>query len=312
MAAVFLMTGTSFALDADSAALAEQVPEIIVEAENNNDSAAAVEPQEEDRMGALIAGLEKNKIDDVEATEEPIAEKTEIGEAISVTREDVEDDTGNKKEEQAEISDPIEPVNRAMFAFNDFMYWRIFRPVSDAYDWALPEPVRDGISNFIEYVNIPGNTARCLLEFDLQCFAIGILRAVVNAPTLGFCDLASYAGIPKQRKTGFSDFLGGILQIPQGPMLTLPIAGTHSVRVMFGDLVDRVFSLPSLLGLASFPASLAYGTVDTVSAVSGYKKTYDDLTRSAVDPYSAIAQADYEYNANKERKTKEASLLPIK
>ena len=46
------------------------------------------------------------------------------------------------------IRDPLEPVNRAFFVFNDKLYFWVLKPVSKGYSYIAPETVRVGISNF--------------------------------------------------------------------------------------------------------------------------------------------------------------------
>jgi len=45
------------------------------------------------------------------------------------------------------ISDPLEPFNRAMFYFNDKLYFYLFKPVAQGYSFVVPEVAREKISN---------------------------------------------------------------------------------------------------------------------------------------------------------------------
>ena len=53
------------------------------------------------------------------------------------------------------VSDPLEPMNRAIFKFNDGLYDYVFRPVSKGYTKVVPTPVRYGIRNFFENLRFP-------------------------------------------------------------------------------------------------------------------------------------------------------------
>ena len=44
--------------------------------------------------------------------------------------------------------DPLEPLNRAVFNFNDGVDRAILRPVATAYDQVTPSPVKTGVRNF--------------------------------------------------------------------------------------------------------------------------------------------------------------------
>jgi ABC-type transporter lipoprotein component MlaA len=46
------------------------------------------------------------------------------------------------------IADPIEPVNRAFFYFNDKLYFWVIKPVARGYKAVVPEDARVGVRNF--------------------------------------------------------------------------------------------------------------------------------------------------------------------
>ena len=52
-----------------------------------------------------------------------------------------EDDADLKR---VEISDPLEPVNRAIFAFNDKVYFWVVKPVATGYEAVVPAPAGIG------------------------------------------------------------------------------------------------------------------------------------------------------------------------
>jgi len=58
------------------------------------------------------------------------------------TDEDEEDEEYLEEEEMETIADPLKPFNQLMFAFNDKLYFYLLKPVAQAYEAVLPEPVR--------------------------------------------------------------------------------------------------------------------------------------------------------------------------
>src|SRR5882762_1735876 len=46
------------------------------------------------------------------------------------------------------VPDPIEPINRGMWAFNNAIMSALVKPTAKAYRFAIVKPVRTGISNF--------------------------------------------------------------------------------------------------------------------------------------------------------------------
>ena len=51
--------------------------------------------------------------------------------------------------------DPIEPVNRAVYTFNDKLDRAVLKPVAQGYKAVLPEPVRDGVHCSEPGVDLP-------------------------------------------------------------------------------------------------------------------------------------------------------------
>ncbi|MEJ2132993.1 MAG: MlaA family lipoprotein, partial [Gammaproteobacteria bacterium] len=47
-----------------------------------------------------------------------------------------------------EVRDPIEPLNRAMFSFNEYADRYFMRPGAKAYSAVTPKPIQRGVSNF--------------------------------------------------------------------------------------------------------------------------------------------------------------------
>ena len=50
-------------------------------------------------------------------------------------------------------ADPLESYNRAMFAFNEAADRAIFKPVAQAYQAVLPDPVIASVGNFFSNIN---------------------------------------------------------------------------------------------------------------------------------------------------------------
>ena len=53
-----------------------------------------------------------------------------------------------------EIYDPIEPINRAIFSFNNVADRIILEPIAKGYK-KLPSPVQSGLSNFLSNLRAP-------------------------------------------------------------------------------------------------------------------------------------------------------------
>ena len=51
--------------------------------------------------------------------------------------------------------DPLQGMNRAVFAFNDVVYRYAMIPVAKGYNWLLPNPVKTGIGNVFHNIKMP-------------------------------------------------------------------------------------------------------------------------------------------------------------
>ncbi len=48
----------------------------------------------------------------------------------------------------ASDDDPLEPMNRAIFEFNEIVDDNVLKPIAKGYKYVTPDPVELGISNF--------------------------------------------------------------------------------------------------------------------------------------------------------------------
>ena len=60
--------------------------------------------------------------------------------------------TTQQNERVAKI-DPFEPMNRAVFSFNEAADDYVIKPIAQAYKFILPEFVRAGVTNFFSNIN---------------------------------------------------------------------------------------------------------------------------------------------------------------
>jgi phospholipid-binding lipoprotein MlaA len=134
--------------------------------------------------------------------------------------------------------DPLEPMNRAVFAFNDAIDQAVLKPVARAYVDCVHEGIRGVIGNLFGNVADVWTGVNQLLQ-GKPMLALGDLSRFAINSTLGFfgvVDLASEIGLPKH-KEDFGQTLGR-WGVPAGPYLVLPILGPSSVRDTAGLPLD--------------------------------------------------------------------------
>lgn len=148
-----------------------------------------------------------------------------------------------EQETTPEISDPLEPINRGVFWFNEQADRFVIKPVAKGYDWALPRPVKRGVSNVFDNLFLPVVAVSDLLQGNLQASAKDVGRFVVNSTVgvVGVFDVATGWGLHKRREDIGQAF--GAWGIGTGPYLVLPILGPSNLRDGVG-LIGNYFLQP--------------------------------------------------------------------
>ena len=134
--------------------------------------------------------------------------------------------------------DPIEGFNRAMFAFNDGLDKVIVKPVAQGYEAVLPQPARNGVTNFFSNIDDVFIALNNLLQGKVPEAINDIGRVLVNTTlgVLGFMDVASDLGIDKHEED-FGQTLA-YWGVGNGAYVVLPLFGPRTVRDSVGLAVD--------------------------------------------------------------------------
>jgi phospholipid-binding lipoprotein MlaA len=134
--------------------------------------------------------------------------------------------------------DPLEPLNRGVYRFNDALDRAVLKPAAKGYSAVMPTTGKIMVSNFFSNLDDVMVTANDLLQFKLvQGFSDG-MRFVVNS-TIGFfglIDVASTGGLNKHDED-FGQTLGK-WGFGSGPYLVIPIIGPSTVRDGVGFYAD--------------------------------------------------------------------------
>jgi phospholipid-binding lipoprotein MlaA len=164
------------------------------------------------------------------------------------------------KTAEKSAQDPLEAVNRPIFAMNRALDKTIVKPLAIGYKFVVPKPVRAGVTNFfanIDDVTIAINKA---LQGEGQNAMRVTGRFLMNS-TLGLAgtfDVATRAGLTKQR----ADFGMTLAKWGVGdtPYVVLPLFGPATVRDGFGMLADFLMSpypyIPQDVGYYIFAVDL--------------------------------------------------------
>lgn len=185
--------------------------------------------------------------------------------------------------------DPIEGFNRAMFAFNDGLDKAVVKPVAKGYEAVLPQPVRNGVSNFfanIEDVYIAVNN---LLQGKVPEAINDVGRVLVNTTlgVLGFMDVASDLGVEKHNEDFGQTF--GLWGVGNGPYVVLPFFGGRTTRDAFGLLLD--LKADPVANLSNIPSRNSLVATRVVSDRVELFSVDKIVEEAALDRYSYLRDA---------------------
>jgi phospholipid-binding lipoprotein MlaA len=195
------------------------------------------------------------------------------------------------------FADPNEANNREVHAFNLAVDRAIVRPLSRTMGEGPPGPVRKGVTNFAENLDVPGDVVNNLLQGRPANAVENTFRFVINTTVGlgGLFDPASALGI-EGKQTDFGETMH-VWGAPEGEYAVVPFVGPSTSRDLAGTLVDIAMN-PTRLVLTS-PAS-EVATVAGFASRLGDRARYSDTVDSVLyDSADGYAQARLLYLQNR-------------
>lgn len=142
-----------------------------------------------------------------------------------------------KASQPDEVKDPLQPLNRQFYAFNDYLDRNVIRPVAVQYVAKTPEDVRGSYRQFRKNLGEPWNAVNQLIQGRPTRAAKTLGRFTINTlTTLGLADPARRLGLPPEEES-FGVTLG-YYGVPSGPFLMLPFFGPSTLRDTVGLAAD--------------------------------------------------------------------------
>jgi len=216
--------------------------------------------------------------------------------------------TGNNEgEEEGEgetvkIADPLRPWNNAMYHFNDKFYFWILKPVARGYSEAVPEDMRLAVSNFFSNLTMPIRFISNLLQLKIKNAGNELLRFVYNT-TAGVGGLADAAKLDfgiRQHDEDLGQTLGSY-GIGHGFYLVWPFLGPSSLRDTIGWVGD--YFLNPVSYVTPWESGVGVKAYDEVNETTFHIGDYEDLKKSAIDPYVSLRDAYVQYRKKKVEET---------
>ncbi len=198
------------------------------------------------------------------------------------------------------VPDPLEPINRGLWAVNEWLMKGVVKPTAKGYRAVVRTPVRKAIRNFSRNLTYPDRVVNNLLEAKWAGARDETYRFACNTVlgVGGFIDIASRWSIPKSDAT-FGDTFGQWGWKPDF-FLMLPVGGPSNDRDTVGSAADsaanplRYFSPYPYLPSRPLSYLSPYDYFVGASAYNGLSDTVDGLvrlTKTQMDAYSEIEYA---------------------
>ena len=186
--------------------------------------------------------------------------------------------------------DPLEPVNRGVYQFNEAVDKAVLKPVAKGYKAVVPPPMRRGITNVFGNFADVTTAINSLLQGKLADAASDVGRIAVNSTVgiLGVFDVASRIGLPKHYED-FGQTLGK-WGMSDGPYLVLPLLGPSDFRDTVG-LGLAYFTDPEFWLVTHSPETyIVFGT-RVVNVRANLLESERIFDAAAIDKYAFLRDA---------------------
>ncbi|MSO71814.1 MAG: VacJ family lipoprotein [Alphaproteobacteria bacterium] len=185
-----------------------------------------------------------------------------------------------------DVNDPLEGLNRQIFAINSAADALILRPISVLYSEVVFTPVQNIVRSLLNYLTLPLTFINDMLQGEWDRAGDTATRFVINTMVLGLGDLAADFGRPEQHSEDFGQTLAVWGIRDGGPYLVLPFIGPSNIRDAVGFGVD-VYTDP-VGNVLTTGQSLARAGMAGVDFRVRNGHEIDELERSSIDYYATV------------------------
>ena len=189
--------------------------------------------------------------------------------------------------EALHVADPFMPVNRAIFTFNDRLYFWILKPVAQGYNFVLPDFFRKGVKNFFSNLLTPMRFTNCVLQGKATPAGTEAVRFFTNT-TIGILGVWDPA-LDVFDLTVSDEDLGqtfGAYGIGNGFFIMWPFLGPSTLRDSIGWLGDTYVN--PITYLDTWEAAIAVGLYRRFNDLTFRIGDYEAIKQASIDPYTAV------------------------
>lgn len=193
--------------------------------------------------------------------------------------------------------DPFEPMNRAIFGFNDTADRAVVKPVAKAYRAVTPQPVRTAVGNVFDNVRDVYSAANNALQANGERTLNDVMRVTFNSTfgLFGLIDIATPMGL-KNNKTTAGDTLAHY-GWKESNYLVLPLLGPSTVRDATG-LTLTFTAEPTGKMYSSYRNAAAALVLDGISRREKLLGLDDAVDQAAIDNYRYVRDAFLQVRAH--------------
>lgn len=188
--------------------------------------------------------------------------------------------------------DPLEPLNRQLYAFNEVVDSVVYRPVAKTYNFITPTYVQARVTNFFNNLDLIPTVANDILQLNVNQILMDSSRFVVNSTfgLAGLYDPAAKYDLPSHHSdVGLTFARWGW---KKSSYFVIPFVGPSTIR-------DGIAMPPNIyLNVWPYisPAWIGYSTfaLNKINQRAALLST-DKLVKDAFDPYVFVRDAYLQY-----------------
>lgn len=198
------------------------------------------------------------------------------------------------------VSDPLEPINRVFFSFNDKLYFWVLKPVSKTYAAIVAVDIRTCIGNAFKNLLAPVRIVNNLLQGKVSDSGVELARFIINT-------LAGAGGLGDPARDSFhlnpkNEDLGQTLGkwgAGEGIYICWPIFGPSNIRDTVGFVGDAFLNPLTYLSLSDESSGWVAQGGQKVNSTSMSLGDYEQFKESTFDPYTAMRDFYYQSRRSK-------------
>ena len=211
-----------------------------------------------------------------------------------------------------EIYDPIEPINRAIFSFNNVADKIILEPVAKGYK-KLPPTLQSGVNNFLSNLRAPLVVVNQLLQGQGENAIESTGRFLVNSTVgvFGIFDVADNMGL-EEKEEDFGQTLA-TWGVGDGFYIVLPLFGPSNLRDTTGMVMTMMTDPINAYAVTEGEAWIVPMRT-AANAVDQRSKIIDEvnaLRDNSIDYYAAVRSSYYQNRKAAINNTDDNELTPL-